>query len=56
MRAILAVAIIAAFVLVLGPWSINSTVANARLNVATSSIDPPVTTLDAAGMPTYVGL
>jgi hypothetical protein len=55
MRAILAVAILATFVLVFGPWPIHSTAADARPNVATS-IDPAVTTLDAAGMPTYVGL
>jgi hypothetical protein len=55
MRTILAVAIIAAFVIMLGPWSIHSTVADARPNSA-KSIDPAVTTLDAAGMPTYVGL
>jgi hypothetical protein len=55
MRTILAVVIIATFVLVVGPWSIHSTVADARPNVA-KSIDPAITTLDAGGMPTYVGL
>lgn len=55
MRTILAVVIIATFVVVVGPWSIQSTVADARPNVA-KSIDPTVTTLDVAGMPTYVGL
>jgi hypothetical protein len=55
MRAIIAVAITATFVLVFGPWSIHSTVADARPNVATST-DPAVTRLDAASMPTYVGL
>jgi hypothetical protein len=55
MRAILAVAIVAAFVLVLGAWSIHSTAADARPSVATP-IDPAGTTLDAEGMPTYVGL
>ena len=53
MRAILAVAITVTFVLVLGSWSIH--LAYARPNVATSA-DPAVTTSDAAGMPTYVGL
>jgi hypothetical protein len=55
MRTIVAVAITAAFVLVFGPWSIHSTVADAGPNVATST-DPAVTRLDAAGMPTYVAL
>ena len=55
MRAILAIAIAATFVLVFGPWSIHSTVADAPPSVA-NSIDPADTTFDAGGMPTYVGL
>lgn len=50
MRAILAVAITATFVLVFGPWWNHSTVADARPNVA--SIDPTAMTLKAADMPT----
>jgi hypothetical protein len=52
MRAILAVAITATFVLV-AFWN-HATSGDAGPNVA-KSIDPTVTTLDAAGMPTYVG-
>jgi hypothetical protein len=49
MRAILAVAIIATFVLIFGPWWNHPTVADASPNVA--SIDPTAMTLKAADMP-----
>jgi hypothetical protein len=54
MRTILAVVIIATFVLVVGPWSIHSTVADARPNVA-KSIDPSVMMSNAPEMRQYVG-
>jgi hypothetical protein len=56
MRAILAVAITATFVLVIGPWWNHPTVADAGRNVA-KSIDPIAMMSDAAEMPTqqFVG-
>ena len=51
MRTILAVAITAAFVLVVGPWWNHSTTADAGQSVA-KSIDPTALTLNAGDMPT----
>jgi hypothetical protein len=53
-RTIISVLITANFLLVVGPLWNHSTMANAGQNVA-KSIDPAAMTLDAAGMPTYVG-
>jgi hypothetical protein len=50
MRAILAVAIAATFVLVFGPWWNHLTKADAGQNVA-KSVSPIVTTLNPADMP-----
>jgi hypothetical protein len=51
MRAILAAAITATFVLVFGPWWNHATSADTRRTNVSNSIDPTALTLNAGDMP-----